>query len=104
MVRFLYNHHHPKTIFIVDEPTIRDLYERLGRIEENLKTLHMVIDTFQQLYVTLDARVRTIEAFMYRCDGGKSAQAPIWDMVKNAITSVVIGIIMLCLGFAAGKN
>jgi hypothetical protein len=103
----------------------RDNIEKINSIALDVQTikanqinLNETIKSFTNLYTTIDTRVRNLEMtgheckntqliqqfmqFMIESKGVQKAQRPVWDSIRNGITSIVVGIVMLCLGFMAG--
>ncbi len=102
---------------------IKDIYDKLNSISVDLATIKASqedIHAFIELYNKLDNRVRMIEISGHTCvqaskidmisqyiqtqQGAQSAQKPFWDTFKTIFAGVIIGIIMLVVGYGIGKN
>jgi len=105
---------------VSDEPTLRDIFERLASIESEQKNLFRFVDSFHTLFLTLDTRVRALEInghtcqyalvmqefrdFMKDSQGVHRAQQPFWDIIKTWIGAILVGITMMFIGFMMGKG
>jgi len=108
-----------------EKDKIDELTRTVNLISQDVATIKAIqpnlaetLKSFTTLYTTLDTRVRNIEVagheckntqmlqqfmtFMIESKGVKKGQKPLWDSFRSGITSIIVGVVMLVLGFLAG--
>jgi len=102
---------------------IREIYDKINIIATDvavIKANQDGIHEFVSLYTSLDARLHKIEiqghgciqmeqiqllnSYMLQQQGAQQAQKPFWETFKSIFAGVIIGVIMLVMGYGLGKN
>jgi hypothetical protein len=96
---------------------VYDMSLDVQKIKVTQPNVIKIVESFTAMYTNIDSRLRVIEISGHECknsktitefkqfidetNGYRKGQRPLWESFRNGVTTVVVAVIMLVLGFIA---